>query len=38
MEYIFSFLATVGAQVVSYYLCKWLDSLLNNHGNDKHDN
>lgn len=25
MEYLVSFLISVGAQVASYFLCKWLD-------------
>ena len=25
MEYIFSFILSVGASVVAYYICKWLD-------------
>lgn len=28
MEALTTFLQTVGAQVVAYYLCKWLDRLL----------
>ena len=28
MEELTTFLQTVGAQVVAYYLCKWLDRLL----------
>ena len=27
MEAFISFIQTVGAEVVAYYLCKWLDSL-----------
>ena len=25
MEYLLSFLAAVGARIVSYFVCKWLD-------------
>ena len=28
MDYIIAFFQTVGAEVVAYYLCKWLDSLI----------
>ena len=27
MEVFVSFIQTIGAEVVAYYLCKWLDSL-----------
>ena len=30
MEAFVSFIQTVGAEVVAYYLCKWLDSLFFN--------
>ena len=29
MNSLIAFFQTVGAQVVAYYLCKWLDSLMN---------
>ena len=28
MNNLIAFFQTVGAQVVAYYLCKWLDSLI----------
>ena len=38
MDYVISFLVAVGAQTLSYFLCKWLDRILKEHSNDKHDN
>jgi len=29
MDSLIAFFQTVAAQVVAYYLCKWLDSLIN---------
>ena len=28
LEILFTFIETVAAQVVAYYLCKWLDSVI----------